>query len=408
VVGLVVLAVLLGFFMTRDRGGGQGPTVMPPSSPSTSITPQLTHPTPQPTYDVSSAPDGSLLATDGSTGLHVVDTMSDVTVVTTDDLGETLVVKADGTVWAWGSNKFGALGVGDTTYVSQPQRVNLDDVVAVVTKVGTTYALTGDGEVWGWGASLAGTAEYLSHSVTPLQIVGLPPIKQIAEGSGVAYGLDGDGRIWAWGDILSVLEGMGNPDDPLSQWGDVPSSIPGISGAVQIAASYNGGVALLGDGTVWTWGTGDFGEIGDGTTSTNKTPVQVPGLPSVVAIAKGESTTYALASDGTVWCWGFNLFGQCGTGENPTSQTSPGAMHLSPVQIPGLSGVSQIASNTQMAYAWTADGVYAWGDGALMNLMDWHYTPGANGIASPTLVSALPPVKSIVDGQDTYLITGAP
>jgi alpha-tubulin suppressor-like RCC1 family protein len=73
-------------------------------------------------------------------------------------------------------------------------------------------------------------------------------------------------------------------------------------------------VAVKSDGTVWAWGRNQWGELGDGTTTSRSTPVQVAGLTAVVAVAAGQSHTLALRSDGTVWAWGGNGGGQLGDG----------------------------------------------------------------------------------------------
>src|SRR5207237_3794987 len=73
-------------------------------------------------------------------------------------------------------------------------------------------------------------------------------------------------------------------------------------------------MALKADGTAWTWGYNDGGQLGDGTFTNRSTPVRVTNLPPVVAIAAGGHQGQALAPDGTLWAWGHNLYGQLGIG----------------------------------------------------------------------------------------------
>ena len=70
-------------------------------------------------------------------------------------------------------------------------------------------------------------------------------------------------------------------------------------------------MALKNDGTVWAWGWGDGG-IGDGTTNQYTTPIQLPGLTGAVAIAAGDSHSMCIKNDGTLWAWGANDRGQLG------------------------------------------------------------------------------------------------
>jgi len=80
----------------------------------------------------------------------------------------------------------------------------------------------------------------------------------------------------------------------------------------QVAAGAGFGVALKADGTVWTWGLNEQGQLGDGTVSNKQVPQQVPNLSAITQISAGIGHVLALASDGTVWAWGANDKGQVG------------------------------------------------------------------------------------------------
>jgi alpha-tubulin suppressor-like RCC1 family protein len=98
-----------------------------------------------------------------------------------------------------------------------------------------------------------------------------------------------------------------------------------LSGIKAVAAEGGHTVALGSDGTVWTWGFNDHGQLGDGTTTNRATPVQVASLSGVKAIAAAMWHTVALKSDGTIWAWGDNQYGELGDG------TTTGS--LTPVQV---------------------------------------------------------------------------
>ena len=134
----------------------------------------------------------------------------------------------------------------------------------------------------------------------------------------------------------------------------------GLPGAVrQVAAGDLASAALLSDGTVWTWGNAVLGALGYPTAADNVTvPRQVPGLSGVVQIAMGAggSDGYAVRSDGTVWAWGNdNSFGQLGNGTLTKS--------ISPAPVPGLTGVVQLsAGSTFEVLVLKSDGtVWGWG-----------------------------------------------
>src|SRR5208283_1041006 len=78
--------------------------------------------------------------------------------------------------------------------------------------------------------------------------------------------------------------------------------------------SYDNSVGSTATGTAWTWGYNNYGELGNGSTTSSATPVQVSGISGVVAVAGGWGHSLALKSDGTVWAWGFNGDGELGDG----------------------------------------------------------------------------------------------
>jgi alpha-tubulin suppressor-like RCC1 family protein len=129
------------------------------------------------------------------------------------------------------------------------------------------------------------------------------------------------------------------------------------------------GCALLADRTVWCWGRNDQGQLGYNTTDLcpediggGKTravachtfPFQVPGLEGVTRVASGESFSCAILGDGSVRCWGGNSQGELGNGKNVTSQT--------PVPVDAVSNVTALALGTHHACALTGEGkVVCWG-----------------------------------------------
>ena len=96
----------------------------------------------------------------------------------------------------------------------------------------------------------------------------------------------------------------------------VSNSSPGgaINSPQQVTCGYQFGAALTTNGTVWTWGSGSHGELGNGTTGSSYSPAQVPGLTNITAISAGWFHILALKSDGTVWAWGNNSNGELGDG----------------------------------------------------------------------------------------------
>ena len=122
----------------------------------------------------------------------------------------------------------------------------------------------------------------------------------------------------------------------------------------QVAAGAAFGVALKADGTVWTWGLNEQGQLGDGTLSNRQVPQQVPNLPTIIQISAGIGHVLALAFDGTVWAWGANDEGQAGVNWSHAV--------TSPTKVSELSGVTQVSAGNQFSLAVGPSGtVLGWG-----------------------------------------------
>jgi hypothetical protein len=133
--------------------------------------------------------------------------------------------------------------------------------------------------------------------------------------------------------------------------------VPGIDDAVMAAAAGSlstTGYALRSDGTVYAWGANGSGQAGQPAPTKVLLPTTVPGLTDVVSIAAGDFAAYAVRSDGTVLSWGDARYGQLGDAE--------GVSRSSPEQIPGLTGIEKVFATGRRAYAIDNTGaVWSWG-----------------------------------------------
>jgi alpha-tubulin suppressor-like RCC1 family protein len=334
-----------------------------------------------------------------------------------------LALKSDGTVWAWGYDSNGQLGDGNfypnfPFGVATPVQVSgLTTVMAIASGGIHSLALKSDGTVWAWGFGRYGQLGdgnfYTTGNegvATPVQVTGLSGVVAIAAGGQHSLALKSDGTVWAWGYGFYGQLGDGNFYGDLFtdeiQGVATPVQVISLSGVVAIAAGFYHSLALKSDGTVWAWGDGEEGELGDGIFYANPsvvgngglaTPVQVSALTTVTAIAGGGQHSLALKSDGTVWAWGLGYFGELGDGNFHTVAT--------PVQVSGLSGVAAIAGGGYHSLALKPDGtVWAWGYGFYGQLGDGNfYITGNGGAATPVQVSGLSAVMAIAGGRDYSL-----
>jgi alpha-tubulin suppressor-like RCC1 family protein len=175
-----------------------------------------------------------------------------------------------------------------------------------------------------------------------------------------------------------------------------PVAVSGLTGVTQIDGGREHVVALKSDGSVWAWGHNQYGEVGDGTKTNRQSPVQVSGLGAgsgVTAVETGHYSTMALKSNGTVWDWGWNKYGVLGNGKTTNSSV--------PVQVSGLTGVTAIAGGRDMELALKSDGtVWAWGDNEFGNL-GIGTTTGTH--TTPVQVHNLANVVAIAGGRDHAL-----
>ena len=314
--------------------------------------------------------------------------LSNITAISAGS-GHSLALRNDGTVWAWGSNFNGQLGIGVAGgYRSIPVQVQgLGNIIAISAGTGHSLALRNDGTVWAWGGNrygqLGDSTRVNRHSpvkvydfvvinepITEWPIgVPFPPtpegpltnITAIAAGGNHSLALRSNGTVVAWGDnshwqlgtiIFSALNESTAIPVQVRNVGGAAGTL--LSGVTAIEANYRGSVALRNNGTVAFWGTNNVLE------SWGALPAQVQGLSNITAIAAGRSHVAALRSNGTVWAWGNNSRGQLGDGTS-------GAVNdrTTPVQVQGMSSVTAISAGCEHTIALRNDGtIWAWGNRA--------------------------------------------
>jgi alpha-tubulin suppressor-like RCC1 family protein len=169
-----------------------------------------------------------------------------------------------------------------------------------------------------------------------------------------------------------------------------PSAHAAVTPVVAAGSAHS--IALKYDGTVYTWGSNAYGQLGNGTSTDSSTPVQVKGLANVVAIAAGFYHNLAVKSDGTVWAWGNNALGQLGSGACPCANSNV------PVQMKGVTNGIAVAAGLNHSLVLTNAGIVAAGDNTFGQIGD-----GTN-TGRPTAVAvALTGVVALAAGRNHSL-----
>lgn len=301
-----------------------------------------------------------------------------------------VVLKPDGTLLSWGWNGNGQLGIGSITPHTTPQPIpatQLNNVIAVDANTNFSLALKADGSVWGWGCNFAGqlglgdtTERHTPHQISPAILSG---VTAIAAGDQFAIALKSDGAVMSWGANMFGQLGLGDSIPRL-----IPTLIPApaLSGVIAIDAGCNHAAALLTNGTVRVWGSNAWAQLGLGDTLDRLAPVSLP-LPAgewAASIATGGFTTTVITPDHTIISAGINNCGQLGLGNTGT--------YLSPQIIAGSNSFasSKLFAGEHHTFGVTASGqLFGWG-------ANWHGQLGIGDVLLRT-APALVPVSLVQD-----------
>ena len=253
--------------------------------------------------------------------------------------------------------------------------------------------LMSDGTVWTCGDNSygqLGNGSDVMLTGTPVRVYGLTGVTAISAGWYHTVALKSDGSVWSWG-----RNNYGQLGDGTTVNRSTPVRVLGVSGVNAIAAGGLHTVMMKSDGTLWSCGCNMEGELGYGTLDYYQAypfPAKVTVISDVAAFDAGNEYTVVLKKDGTVWSWGNASFGHLGNGDD-----KPFYCKTTPVQASGLSGVKAIAAKFDHTVALKTDGtVWAWGKNYTGQIGNGECQ--TDSFLTPVQVSGINDVKAITTG----------
>ena len=295
----------------------------------------------------------------------------------------TCALETNGSLWCWGYAPFGPLGGaagnGDCSCEASPAQVGTlgYDVVGIGIGGGGGCAIKGDQSLWCWGSNRDGELGIGSTADTPLtaEVTALgKSTTEVAVGESHACALKKDGTVWCWGSNNQCQMGDGTTTAPYCGGVNCLTSPRQVTAlgteTTHLEAGGKTTCAMRIDGSLWCWGFNNSGQLGIGVAPPygGPTPCGAPAPVTalgntVTGVALGASHVCAVKKDGSLYCWGAADQGQLGTGTAKESCGLASKCESSPVEVTALGKtVTQVEAGGSHTCALTDDGVFCWGE----------------------------------------------
>ena len=230
----------------------------------------------------------------------------------------------EGNLWTWGTNSDGRLGDNTTTGKLTPITTFAGGTNWKQLSCGDTHtaAIKTDGTLWLWGSNNTGQLgdSTTTNKLTPVTtFAGGNNWKQVnAGGYRSTVAIKTDGTLWSWGRGFVGQMGNAATDNKSTP----VTTFTGGTNWKQVTAGRGHIAAIKTDGTLWVWGDGSFGRLGINATGNRSTPVTTfAGGTNWSQISNGGSFSTAIKTDGTLWTWGYNTSAQLGNNSNTNVST---------------------------------------------------------------------------------------
>ncbi len=243
-------------------------------------------------------------------------------------LEHTLAIKTDGTLWAWGRNDSGQLGIDSLIDSNIPVQVGTANNWKIVSGgVDHSAGVQTDGTLWTWGGNFFGQLGNGSFSsglsLAPVQVGNETNWNTVDCGYYFNVALKGSftKSLWTWGvnDFNQLGNGTTTNTNLPQQIGTSLQWKSVSAGAYHVVALefVTGGSRLMG------WGFNNYGQIGDGTFIAKSSPTQCGTDVNWQIVVTGYFHNLGKKTNGTLWAWGINGDGQMGNGSNAFNSPNP-------------------------------------------------------------------------------------
>jgi len=245
----------------------------------------------------------------------------------------TVTLKTNGTVWTYGQNTYGQLGIGTLEIEDEPHQVIFEQeettedgetaesgkiteeikIIQVVSGENHSAALDSQGNVWLWGRNnyyQLGVSG-LSYSATPIKLTGIPKVTRIASGNNSIMVVTENNKLYAWGQNAYGELGTGEYSNKT-----LPTVIDGVHDVLDIKGGKSHYILLKTNGDIYTVGSNLYSQLGmDLGEKTRINTFEKVDLPlKIGSISAGWTSNMAVTLDGQVYAWGQNIYGNLGNG----------------------------------------------------------------------------------------------
>lgn len=269
--------------------------------------------------------------------------------VSSQRAGGCAAIRTAGSLWTWGDNGSGQLGLNDTSNRSSPVQVGtLTNWKQASMGGDQCLAIKTDGTLWSWGSNNRGqlglniqAGAYAYNRSSPVQVGTLTNWAQISSGSASCAAVKTDGTLWSWGANQHGQLGINTADVYGATGADrsSPVQIGALTTWKQVSMSGDFCVAVRTNGTIWAWGRNNSGQLGLGNGTSRSSPVQIGSLTDWAYVAAGSTHCTAIKTDRTLWAWGED------SSVGKLGQNTVNISRSSPVQVGALTTWLKVAAS---------------------------------------------------------------